>query len=409
MKKRILIFSLTCFILSLIATGIVFSQDWPQFGGIGRDSKVTGFKAPASWPADLVQQWKIAVGFGDATPVLVGKMLYLLTRQGDDEVIRCLDAVTGKELWKNTYPAPAVTGPSAGAHPGPRSTPAVSSGKIVTFGATGILSCLDALTGKVIWRKENPMTNVPQFFTGMSPLIVENVCIALVGTKDNGAVLALDLNTGNEKWKWSGDGPAYASPSVMTIDGKKHIIAQTEKNLLALNFADGKLVWQIATPPQQRFYNAPSPYINGQIIYYTGQGLGTKAIQVSRQGDQYVTKELWSNPEIGAKWNTPVLINGFLYGFTDQRRIYCLDASTGQKAWVDETVNSDFATIIDCGSVIIGFPSTGNLIVFKPDPKAYSEIAKYKLSETAVFTFPIVAGNTIYVKDAENLMMYKIK
>ena len=408
MKKNILLFSLTCFTIGILTTGISYSQDWPQFRGIGRDSKVTGFKAPSSWPSELTQQWKVTVGFGDATPVLVGNRIYLHTRQGDDEVIRCLDAATGKEIWKNAYPAAAVSGPSA-SHPGPRSTPAVASGKIVTFGATGILSCLNAATGKVIWRKENPMTSVPQFFTGMSPLIVENVCIAHAGTKDNGNVLALDLVTGNENWKWSGDGPAYASPSLMNIDGKKHIIVQTEKNLLALDLADGKLQWQIATPLQQRFYNASSPYINGQVIYYTGQGVGTKAIQVSRQGDTYITKELWSNTETGAKWNTPVLIKGALYGFSDQKRIYCLDASTGQKTWLDEAVNSDFATIVDCGSVIIGFPSTGNLIVFKPDQKAYLEVAKYKPAETPVFSYPVVAGNMIYIKDAETLMMYQIK
>ena len=102
------------------------------------------------------------------------------------------------------------------------------------------------------------------------------------------------------------------------------------------------------------------------------------------------------------------LKDGFLYGFTDQRRIYCLDAVTGKTAWLDEAVNSDFATIVDCGSVIIGFPSTGNLIVLKPDTKAYSEIAKYKVSETPVFAFPVVAGNMVYVKDAESLILYKI-
>jgi outer membrane protein assembly factor BamB len=314
-----------------------------------------------------------------------------------------------KEIWKSSYPAPAVTGPSASAHPGPRSSPAEASGKIVAFGATGILSCLDESTGKVLWRKDNPTGAVPQFFTGMSPLILQNTCIVYTGTKNNGTVSALDLNTGNVKWEWKGDGPAYASPSVMNIDGKKHIIIQTEKNLIALNFTDGKPVWQIETPPQQRFYNSPSPYVNGTTIYYTGQGTGMKAIEVVSNGKQYTTRELWSNPEIGAKWNTPVLINGYLYGFTDQRRIFCINASDGQKAWLDETVNSDFATIVDCGQVIIGFPSTGNLIVMKPDPKAYLEIAKYKVSDTPVYAFPVISGNVIYVKDNENLISYRIK
>lgn len=406
MKKNNLVFSMV--IITMIITSNLFAQDWPQFMGIGRDNKVIGFKAPKAWPAELKQVWKVNVGFGDATPVLSGKSIYLATRQNSDEVILCLDSETGKEIWRNSYPAPAVTGPPS-SHPGPRSTPALSEGKIVTFGVTGILSCLDAVTGKVLWRKENPENVVPQFYTGMSPLITDGMVIAHLGTKDKGEVIAFDLATGKEKWKWEGDGPSYSSPSIMIIDGKKHVVIQTEKNLLAITMADGKLLWQIATPVQQRFYNCPSPYISGQIIYYTGQGTGTKAIQVIKEGDRFTTKELWSNPEIGAKWNTPVLKDGSLYGFTDQKRIYCIDASTGKTAWLDNTVNSDFATIVDCGSVIIGFPSTGNLIVLKPDPKAYTEVAKYKLAETPVYAFPVIAGNFIYVKDAESLMKFKVE
>jgi outer membrane protein assembly factor BamB len=406
MKRVKMLISAIIALVILISTDS-YSQDWPQFRGIGRDSKVTGFKAPAAWPPELKQEWKVQVGFGDATPALTGNKIYLNTRQGNDEVILCLDAATGKEIWRNQYPSTAVTGPSA-SHPGPRSTPAVGGGKVVTFGADAILSCLDANTGKVIWRRENPTNVVPQFFTGMSPLLADNLCIVHVGTKDNGEVLALDLNTGNEKWKWAGDGPAYASPSIMTIDGKKHLIIQSEKNLMALNFADGKLIWQIATPVQQRFYNSSSPYIDGQTIYYSGQGTGTKAIKVEKSGNEYVTKELWTNAEVGVKWNTPVLKNGFLYGFTDQKRIYCLNASTGKTAWIDNAVNSDFATIVDCGSVLIGLPSTQTLIVLKPEPTAYSEIAKYKVSETPIYAFPIIAGNMIFIKDAETLIMYKI-
>ena len=404
MKKVNLIIS--AFVLVLLSISMVSSaQDWPQWRGINRDSKVTGFKAPASWPAELKQEWKVTVGTGDATPVLVGNRMYLNTRQGDQEVVLCLDASTGKELWKNQYPSTAVTGP-AGSHPGPRSTPAVANGKVVTFGASAILSCLDAATGKLLWRRENPTNAVPQFFTGMSPLIVDNMCIAHVGTKDNGEILVLDLNTGKEIWKWAGDGPAYASPSIMMFEGKKHLIVQTEKNLIGFNLADGKLLWQIATPVQQRYYNCVSPYIDGQIIYLTGQGSGMKAIKVEKSGSDYVTKDIWSNPAVGAKWNTPVLKDGFLYGFTDQKRIYCINAATGQSAWTDDAVHNDFATIVDCGSVIIGLPSTANLIVFKPVSTSYTEVKKYKVSETAIYSYPVVAGNRIYIKDAETLMMY---
>lgn len=406
MKRRKLFICLIG-ILIMCPAGL-FSQDWLQFRGSGRDSKVTGFKVPKTWPASLKQVWKVTVGFGDASPVISGNKIFLATRQGENETILCLDASTGKELWKTQYSAPAVTGP-AGSHPGPRSTPAVADGKVVTFGVSGILTCLDAATGKVLWKRENPGNVVPQFFTGMSPLLIDGLCIAHLGTKDKGEVVALDLGTGTEKWKWEGDGPAYASPSAMIIDGRKHIIVQTEKNLVSLNLADGKMVWQIATPAQQRFYNSASPYINGNIIYLTGQGSGMKAIQVNKEGDKYVTKELWSNTTIGTKWNTPILKDGFLYGFTDQRRIYCINATTGETAWYDTTVNSDFATILDCGPVIFGLPSTANLIVFKPDPKAFEQIASYKVSETPIYAFPLVAGNNIYIKDAESLTLYSLE
>jgi outer membrane protein assembly factor BamB len=405
MKKVNLIISVLIALFILSST-ISFSQDWPQWRGMNRDSKVTGFKTPAVWPAELKQAWKVTVGFSDATPVLAGNKIYLNTRQGDQEAILCLDAATGKELWKTTYAAMAVTGPSASQHPGPRGTPAVSNGKIVTFGASGILSCLDAATGKLLWRKNNPSNAFPAFFTGASPLITDGMCILHIGKMDDGKVVAYDLNSGDEKWKWSGEGPSYSSPSVMTIEGKRLLVVITEKNIMALGLADGKLLWQIATPVQQRFYNCVSPYIDGQTIYYTGQGTGMKAIKVEKSGNEYVTKELWSNTEIGAKWNTPILKDGFLYGFTDQKRIYCLNASTGQTAWIDNAVSSDFSTMVDCGSVIIGLTSTNNLMVLKPDGKEYSEVAKYKVADTPIYAFPVISGNSIYVKDAETLMMY---
>jgi outer membrane protein assembly factor BamB len=102
-----------------------YAQDWPQWLGPSRNAKVTGFKAPASWPAELKLDWKVTVGTGDASPSLAGNKIYLSTRQGNDEVILCLDAATGKELWKTAYSAPAVTGPAT-SHPGPRSTPSVT-------------------------------------------------------------------------------------------------------------------------------------------------------------------------------------------------------------------------------------------------------------------------------------------
>src|SRR5437870_10381559 len=180
--------------MTLLSANGVCAQDWPQWRGPNRDAKAEGFKAPQTWPKELTQKWKVTVGAGDATPALVGDRLYVFTRQGGDEVIRCLDAATGKEIWQDKYPAPSVSGP-ASSHPGPRSSPAVADGKVVTLGVSGILSCYDAATGKKLWRKEEIQGN-PRFYAASSPIIVNGLCVAQLGGPQKGAIAAYDLATG---------------------------------------------------------------------------------------------------------------------------------------------------------------------------------------------------------------------
>jgi len=293
-------------ILLLTSVNLASAQDYPQWMGVNRDGNVTGFKAPAVWPKELKQEWKITVGLGDAAPVLMGRKLYSFTRQGMDEIVLCLDAGSGKEIWQDKYASCVVGGPSAVSHQGPRSTPTVSDGKVVTLGICGVLSCLDASSGKVLWRKENTTNLFPAFYTATSPILVDGLCIAQLGGKDNGTTIAFDLATGTEKWKYTGDGPTYSSPVIMTVDGKKQLVAYTEKSLVGLSMDDGKQLWKVDALAQNRFYNSATPVIDGQTVIVTGQGTGTRAIKIEKQGEEYVPKELWNNPDLGTKYNTPV-------------------------------------------------------------------------------------------------------
>src|SRR5262249_10458602 len=161
---------------------------------------------------------------GDASPALVGDKLYVFTRQGDDEVIACLDSTTGKEVWHDKYAAQKVTGPGGG-HPGPRSTPAVAEGKICTLRVGGLLSFLDAAKGTVVWRKATKAW--PMFFTASSPIIVDGKCIAFLGKQGNGELAAFDLASGEEKWKWTDEGPAYGSPVLLTVGDSKQLVTLT--------------------------------------------------------------------------------------------------------------------------------------------------------------------------------------
>jgi len=396
-------------IVILTGATCALAQDWTQWRGANRDAKVTGFSAPAAWPKELAQKWKVTVGAGDATPALVGDKLYVFARQGDDEVTLCLDAATGKELWKDKYAATAVTG-AAARHPGPRSSPTVADGKVITLGVGGVLSCLDAATGKVVWRNEE-FKAVPMFFTGMSPIVVDGMCIAHLGGKGAGAIVAFDLATGAQKWKWTGEGPAYGSPVLMTADGTKQIVQQTEKSIVGIATADGKLLWQVATPTQGRFFNSATPIVDGQTVIFTGQGSGTKAVKIEKSGDAFAAKELWSNPDLGTGFNTPVLKDGFLYGFSDKSSLFCMDAKTGKGCWTDapRRGQGNFAAVLDAGACLFALPSNSELVVFKPGDKEFTELAKYKVAETPTYATPVISGKRIFVRDQDAVILWTIE
>lgn len=394
----------------LVCAGCVFAQDWPQWRGPNRDGKVKGFTAPQEWPKELTLKWKTTVGAGDSTPALVGDKLYVFTRQGDDEVTLCLDAGSGKELWNDKYAAQAVTGAPA-RHPGPRSSPAVADGKVVTLGVGGVLSCLDAATGKVVWRKDPFPKVVPQFFTAMSPIIVDGMCIAQLGGKGNGAIIAYDLATGDEKWRWANEGPEYASPALLTVEGTKQIVTLTEQSIVAVGLADGKLLWQLPFVPQKMAYNAATPIVDGQTVIYTGKARGTKAVKIEKQSDGFAAKELWSNAELAPQFNTPVLKGGLLFGLSDRGNLFCINAQTGQTAWTDETQRDrgGFTAILDVGSCLLALPSNSELIVFKPDGKQYSEITKYKVADAPTYAHPVIAGKRVFVKDEASVAMWLVE
>jgi outer membrane protein assembly factor BamB len=407
MKNINLFISFIAGILILIIPATAVSQDWSQWRGVNRDGKVTGFNVPTKWPKELTQNWKVTVGFGDASPVLVGQKLYVFTRQHDNEILRCLDANSGKEMWKDSYVTDTVIGPPS-SHPGPRSTPTVADGKVVTLGVNGIISCLDANTGKLLWRNDDYTAELPQFYTGMSPIIVDGLCIAQLGGAVNGKIIAFDLATGNIKWNCEDHGPSYASPILVIMDGKKHIIFQTDKNLLAVSKSEGKIQWQIPTTPEKRFYNSASPISDGQKIIYTGQGTGTRAVKIQKQDEGFGVSELWHNPELGTSYNTPVLREGHLYGLNEKGKLFCIDAQTGQTAWADTSMHKTFGAILDAGPVMIALPSSSELVVYKPDANAYAEIIRYKVADTPVYAHPILSGKRIYIKDYETLIMWTV-
>jgi outer membrane protein assembly factor BamB len=393
--------------LLAISASCALAQDWPQWRGPNRDAKASGFTAPQTWPKELTQKWKVTVGLGDATPALVGNKLYVFVRQDADEVIRCLDAANGKELWQEKYAAQAVSG-APSPHSGPRSSPAVADGKVLTIGVGGVLSCVDAASGKMLWRKDDFSGAWPKFFTASSPIVTGGLCIAQLGSESNGGIVAYDLATGDQKWKWTGDGTAYASPDLLTVEGTKMVVTLTAKKIVGLGVADGKLLWEAPFPVQGMNYNAATPIVEGQTVIFAGAGRGTKAVKIEKTADGFAAKELWSNPDNGVQFNSPVLKGGQIYGLSQKSVIFCLDAKDGKTLWTAELGGRGFGSIVDAGSALLALTPKGELVVFEPSDKEYKKLATYKVADTETYAYPVPAGKGVFVKEKDSLSLWNI-
>lgn len=372
-----------------------------------RDGVVTGFRSPDVWPGQLTQVWSQTVGLCDASPVLSDGRLFLHVKQDDNEVTLSLDAKTGRELWRTVNnTAPLVTG-GAAPHPGPRSTPYVYGGKVYTCGAGGILTCMDAKTGEIIWQNRD-FKEVPEFNTAMSPIVDDNICFVHLGGRLTGTVAALNAATGEKLWGLEGHPATYSSPVMMKVGNEKVLVVQTETDLIGIS-ADGNLLWKLATPGERRFYNSSTPVVNGQNIIIAGQGLGTKSFRVDKTGDRYSLKEEWANPDFGVSFNTPLLKDGYLYGHEARLgKLFCLDASTGRTCWADTVAHNRFASALDLGKEILSVTAKGNLLVYAPSAEKYSEIAVYDVAKSEVYAHPVVTGNKIYIKDKEKVTCWEV-
>lgn len=396
------------FVWVLVQAPAVAAQDWPHWLGPGRNGTVSGFNAPADWPDSLTAGWHQEIGLGESTPALVGGRLYVFAREGKEEVILALNARDGARLWRHSYAAVAVTGP-AEPYPGPRSSPAVAGGKVVVLGVGGVVTCLDAGSGELVWRRDDFTNALPRFFTSASPLVEEGRCILHLGGPGKGYVLALALDTGRPQWTWAGEGPAYASAVLLTIGSSQQVVLLTEKNLVGLDFHTGELIWRLATPLKPGYWNSATPLVEGQTVYYTGQGTGTRAIRVEVTGEGVAVRELWHNDRLGTVYNTPVVYKHLLFGLSDRGQYFCLDARTGETMWVRTNRVSNFGTLLRAGNLLVSLTEKGGLVCLKPSRGRFEEVARFSVGEPPFYAFPVLAGNRVFVRNRQGLSLWTVE
>jgi outer membrane protein assembly factor BamB len=385
------------------------SPDYPQWRGQNRDGSASAFAAPKSWPQKLTLKWKVDVGAGYATPLVVGNRVYTLARQNGDEVMMALDAVTGKPIWQTRYAAPYKMNPATASHgEGPKSTPLYYGGKLYTLGISGIASAFEASNGKLLWQKPAPPVD-PLFGTAMSPAADRDVVVFHVGGHSRGALTAFDVNTGAAKWAWTGDGPAYASPMIVEIGGTRQVVAVTQQKVVGVDLASGQLLWErpLVSPHAT---NAVTPIINADTVIVTTQDAGVTAFKPTKRNSQWSTDTVWETREVGMKLSNPVLLGDTLYGLSHKHsgQLFALDARTGKVLWLGKEREASNIAFVVAGDLLFLLNDDAELTVAKSSRTGFEPLHRYTVADSATWAQPAISGNRIFVKDVSTLALWML-
>ena len=396
----------------LVASSIsTFAQapapSWSQWRGPSRDGVASSLTVPAAWPATLTKRWQAPVGLGHASPVVSGNRVVVHTRQGTREVVSAFDLQSGKLLWQDGVEAPYTMNSAATGHgPGPKSTPAIADGRVFTLGISGIFSAHDLATGKLLWRKNAPPAP-PEFGTAASPLVDGSTVVAFLGGAGAGALTALDAATGTVKWRWTGDGPGYASPILATLGGTRQVITQSQSKLVGVDAASGQLLWELAikTPYEQ---NSVTPMVMGDLVLYAGLENPTVALRITKTGAKWTTAAAWRNQEVAMYMSSPAVSGTAIYGLSTKNRgqFFALDAASGKTLWLTRGREAENAAIVRAGEFLLMTTTNSELVVARANPARFEEVKRYPVADSAMWAHPAFTERTIIVKDLDKLIAW---
>ena len=394
--------------LVVAAGAMVRAEDWNQWRGPWRSGQTASFTPPARWPDKPARVWQAALGAGHASPVVAGGRVYQFSRIGDQEAVTALDVASGRQLWQQRYDAPYQMISAARFHGlGPKSTPVIAGTRLFTFGISGILSAFDTASGKVLWRKHYATqfdAAWPDFGVAISPAVDGGLLVVHVGGNKSGALVALDVASGAEKWSWKGDGPGYASPIAATIGKTRQIVTQSRSYVIGVGAADGALLWRIPLTTEYS-QNIVTPVVVGDVVVFSGIEKPLTAVRIVQASGQWTVQPVWQNPEVPLYMSSPVVSGSCIVGLTHRNKgqFFCADAKTGKTLWTTRGREGENAALVAAGDLILATTTEGELVIARPRPATLEVVKRYTVADSPVWAHPAPAGRGVLIKDAETL------
>jgi outer membrane protein assembly factor BamB len=382
--------------------------DWPAFRGPDRDGVIHGVKIATDWntaPPKLL--WRQRVGPAWSSVIVMGDRLFTQEQRGEQETVVCYEAMTGKELWIHEDPCrfwEAVSGA------GPRATPTFADGRLYTLGATGILNCLDAVTGNRHWSHDitvEAAAKAPLWGFSGSPLVVEGLVIVFAGGEENKHLLAYHTQSGELAWTAPASPGSYSSPQLTTIGGKRQCLLLGDHGLTAVDPATGAVLWQHgpATPGAPRVVQ---PHLLGQTqLVGTFAITGLALIDVTREGEEWKVAPVWATTQMKPEFPDFVVYEGHVYGF-DGSVFCCIDLATGKRSWKEGRYGRGQVMLLADPSLLLVLTETGEAILLATNPQRHEERGRFRALEGKTWSHPVIAHGRLYVRNAEEMACYEL-
>ena len=417
-----------CIAVAFLVPAAVDADDWPQWGGPQRDLVWRETGIVKTLPTDdlLPRVWSTPIGEGYSGPAVADARVYITdlvdrrARRGTERVL-CLDAETGKVLWKHTYPVEyRISYPA-----GPRSTPVVDSGRVYTIGAMGDMLCFDVESGKVLWQKnfvEVYETRLPMWGMVASPVVDGKQLITLVGGADGALVVSFDKATGKELWRALDDrGVGYCPPLLFTFGESRQLIIWHPQAVSSLDPENGEVNWQIPFPVKAGLC-IPTPRKVGNRLFVTAFYNGPRMIEVAPDGKSaQIAWQGKSDSEIRtdglhAIISTPFMNQRHIYGVCSYGQLRCLDAKTGKRIWETREATGSGrwwnAFLIPHEDRFFIHNEQGDLIIAKLSPEGYEEISRAKLVEPTrpvqrrmtIWSHPAFAMKSVFARNDKEIV-----
>jgi len=389
--------------------------EWPQILGPNRDGHAAADeKLAATWPAaGPPVVWSREVGAGYAGIAVAGGQAYLFHRVGDRELVEAIDAATGNVIWKDDG-HPTKFRPQVGGGDGPLCTPIVAGDRVVVFGASGTLACLDATTGRRQWTRETHREfGAPEgyFGAGSTPLVVAGrVVVNVGGSKQDAGLVAFDLATGEPAWQAVADAASYSAPALVEVEGRPHVLALTRLACLLVDAATGELRWRFPFGQRGPTVNAATPVLlpKGRLLVTAAYGIGS----VCAEFDARAARPVWEGADsLATQYCTPLVVAGQLYAIDGRddlppADLKCLDPATGRVLWAERGFG--YGTLVAADGKLIVAKTDGELLLVEPDPVTLKILARarpFGPDQTgALRALPALAGGRLYLRDDRRLL-----